>query len=308
MPPPEHQHDDDLEESSGDDSLLRRIARAPSVGAHPDLLVGTVVAGRFQVEALAGQGGMGAVYRCTDISTGQTVALKVLVRDDAGEAMDRFAREADILSTLHHASIVRYLTHGQTAHGEPYLAMEWLEGQTLSGRLTAGPLAVDDCLTVGTRLAEALGAAHDRDILHRDVKPHNVFLLGGRVQDLKLLDFGLAKPTFDAQRMTRTGTSVGTPAYMSPEQARGASGISVRADIFGLGATLFECLAGRPPFLAKDVATLLGKVLFEEVPRIRTLREDVPDHVDQLLHRMLAKDPALRPDHHEVSRALGHRP
>ncbi len=304
MPIPEDDGEDDSYDD-GDDSFLRKVAHAPAVAAHPDMLVGTVVAERFRVEELAGKGGMGAVYRSSDLETNEPVAVKVLVREVAGEALDRFVREASILSTLRHPSVVRYVAHGRTTRDEPYLAMEWLAGETLAARLARGPLSVDETKALGAQVAGALGVAHDRGILHRDVKPQNLFLVAGTLELVKLLDFGLAKPSGGGHRMTRTGTSVGTPAYMSPEQARGAKVIDDRADIFGLGATLFECLSGRPPFVAKDVPTLLGKILFEETPRVRTLRADVPAELDLLLARMLAKEPAQRPRHREIVAALG---
>ena len=302
--PDDDSSDDAFDESLRDDSFLLRIARTPSIGVHPDMLVGTVVAGRFRVEALAGKGGMGVVYRSIDETTGETIALKLLVGDPDGEVNQRFLREAAVLSSLTHSHIVRYLAHGQTSRKEPYLAMEWLDGEDLSARLTRGPLAVVESVALVSRVASALGTAHDRGMVHRDIKPHNLFLVDCDPTHVKVLDFGLARSAGGEQRMTRTGTSIGTPAYMSPEQARGVTAIDGRADIFALGATFFECLSGRPPFMAKDVSTLLGKVLFEEAPRIRALREDVPEHVDHLVSRMLAKEPSARPRHDEVMSAL----
>jgi serine/threonine protein kinase len=261
-----------------------------------------VIADRFEIVALAGQGGMGAVYRANDLETAAQVALKVLVRNSAEDATARFLREARVLSELRHPHIVRYFAHGEVSEGEPYLAMEWLDGEDLASRKKRGALALGEAAALVAALASALDAAHSRGVIHRDVKPHNVFLVAGDPEQAKLLDFGLARWNEDRQKLTRTGVFIGSPAYMSPEQGRGDP-FDHRTDIYSLGVTWFECLAGRLPFEAIGVAKMLGKLLFQEPPRVASLRGEVPPEIDELIARMLAKDPAARPDLPDVVRA-----
>jgi len=154
---------------------------------------------------------MATVYRCTDAVSGQDVALKVL-NEAAAASAERFGQEAALLAELSHPAIVRYIDHGTTARGERYLAMEWLEGETLEDRLARGPLGVVDGLRLGRRLLEGLALAHRKGIVHRDLKPANVFLPGGDLGQAKLLDFGIARRTGDARRLTTKGATVGTPA------------------------------------------------------------------------------------------------
>jgi serine/threonine protein kinase len=174
---------------------------------------GALVADRFVVETLAGSGGMGRVYRARDRVTGERVALKVLVRD-VGSHVARFEHEVQALAELSHPHIVRYVAHGLAEAGEPYLAMEWLEGEDLAARLARGGLSVEDCLRLGSRLADALGAAHARGIVHRDLKPGNVFLVGCRLDQVKVIDFGIARLA------PRRG---GAARLRGPAHARGAA-------------------------------------------------------------------------------------
>ena len=259
---------------------------APSV-----LPTGALVAGRFEVQALADWGGMGAVYRAEDKHTGEHVALKVLLVQGGDE---RFAREARVLAELRHPRIVRYVAHGRTEAGALYLAMEWLDGIDLRRHLGIGPMSVSDAVEVTRGAAIALGVAHARGIVHRDVNPRNLFLPGGRIADVKVLDFGIARPLMGTFGMTVPGVQLGTPGYMAPEQARGDAEVDARADVFALGCVLFECLVGRPAFVADNMMALLAKVLLEESPRLRKLGT-FPAALDDLVARMLSKDPAARP-------------
>src|SRR4051812_27372204 len=152
-------------------------------------MIGAVIAGRFKVEREAGSGGMGTVYRAHDLLDGAPVAIKVLSRDEVRDA-ERFAQEAAILARLSHPAIVRYVSHGATG-GQHYLVMEWLEGQSLEAHIERAPLGLQQSLTVLRRTVEALGYAHAQGIVHRDIKPDNLFLPGGRLEGLKLLDFGV---------------------------------------------------------------------------------------------------------------------
>ncbi|MEZ4311896.1 MAG: serine/threonine-protein kinase [Polyangiaceae bacterium] len=152
---------------------------------------GDLVANRFEVEHLAGAGGVGEVYRALDRATGERVALKVL-RPPSSRDIERFAREARVLSRLRHPAIVRYVSHGVTGEGEPFMAMEWLDGEDLSARLSRAPLTLAESAEVVRRAAAALAIPHARGIVHRDIKPSNLFLRNGHLDELKLLDFGLA--------------------------------------------------------------------------------------------------------------------
>ncbi|AUX39721.1 uncharacterized protein SOCE26_011160 [Sorangium cellulosum] len=239
---------------------------------------------------------MGAIFRAEDRTTGQSVALKLMYDPEGGDA-ERFAHEAQILAGVQHPHIVRYLGHGKGPTGEPYLAMEWLEGEDLDARLARGPLALEEGLDLIRRVADALSAAHARSIVHRDIKPRNLFLVGGEVSRVKVLDFGIARRTGDRTKLTRTGAILGTPGYMAPEQVRGDKDIGPPADVFALGAVLFECLTGQPAFQGEHVMALLAKLLLEDPPRLCDVRGDIPRGASELCARMLMKEPQQRLRH-----------
>lgn len=244
---------------------------------------------------------MGAVYRAFDRVTQQAVAVKVL-RDSADEAVVRFGFEARVLGEIEHPHVVRYVAHGQLPSGQPYLAMEWLDGQTLAGRLVTGPLGIEETVELGRRVASGLGEAHARGIVHRDVKPGNLLLHHGDVRRVKLLDFGIVRADAMSPALTVTGTLIGTPGYMAPEQAKGPrSQFDGRIDVFSLGCVLFECLTGRPAFQGTHLLARLAKLLMEDPPRVRELRPEVPEALDELIVQMLSKNPDGRPaDGHAV--------
>src|SRR5688500_4273670 len=253
---------------------------------------GEVVEDRFELERVAGSGGMGTVYRAIDRTSGVPVAFKVL-RSASSDAAGRFAREVRILSGLRHPGIVRYIADGRTHDDELWLAMEWLEGENLSHRLTSGGLSATDSVELVRRVAEALGAAHERGVIHRDLKPSNLFLVDGDLERVKVLDFGVARMA-DASA-TRTGVMIGTPGYMAPEQARGERNVGARSDVFALGCLLFECLTGKPPFVGDNVMAILAKVLLEDAPRVGIVRPELPEALDDLVARTLSKTPEQRP-------------
>ncbi|HVK65096.1 MAG TPA: serine/threonine-protein kinase, partial [Polyangium sp.] len=255
---------------------------------------GDVVADRFELEKVAGSGGMGKVFRAKDRKTGGIVALKVLWAHAHQDTETRFVREAELLEGLGHPGIVRHVAHGLGAEGEPWLALEWLEGETLGERLRRTGLDAAESVGVARRVAEALGVAHAAGIVHRDLKPANIFLVGQSATDVRLLDFGIARVE-GGEALTHTGYVLGTPAYMAPEQARGSKRIDARADVFALGCVLFHCLTGRPPFAAEEMHAALLKVVLEEAPRVSSLRMGVPEALDALVARMLAKAPKDRP-------------
>jgi serine/threonine protein kinase len=254
---------------------------------------GDLVDKRFRIEAWAGAGGMGTVYRGRDERDGSVVAVKVLGAQELS-AVERFSREAALLAELRHAGIVRYVAHGRTSDGAYYLAMEWLDGEPLADRLRKSGLTVAESLTLARAAAQALGEAHARGVVHRDVNPRNLFLpRESAVEKVKLLDFGIAR--LSSHDLDRTGVIVGTPGYMAPEQARGERDVTAAADIFSLGCVLFECLTGRPPFAGEKAMAVLAKILLEEAPRVTDLRAEVPRDVVDLVAQMLAKDPRARP-------------
>jgi serine/threonine protein kinase len=255
---------------------------------------GEVVEGRFAILERAGVGGMGSVYRALDRESRSYVAIKVLHAPDA-LAQARFLKEARALAGLEHPHVVKYVTHGITIDGIPYLVMEWLEGESLDRRLAQGPLKLEESLDLARRLASSLGAAHARGIVHRDVKPSNVFLVENSIDKVRLLDFGIARLADASSGLTRTGNVLGTPGYMAPEQARGdKANVDARADVFSLGCLLFECLAGQPPFNGPHAIAVITKLLSEDAPRLSKLRPDAPDALDALVARMLAKEPGAR--------------
>lgn len=259
---------------------------------------GELVAGRYAIDWAAGSGGMGTVYRARDELSGQTVALKLLNApgSDSGDSGDseRFACEAQILSELQHPGIVSYIAHGQTPQGLRFLAMQWLEGEDLAKRLARGVLPLSDALLLTERVAEALAFAHARGVLHRDLKPTNLFLPDGDIARVQILDFGIARRLSTSRAMTRTGMIVGTAHYMAPEQVRGVRELTLAADLFSLGCVLYECLVGEPPFVAQHTAAVLVRILFEEPIPVGQRRPGLPAAVPALLARLLSKDPAQR--------------
>ncbi|MDI1446284.1 serine/threonine-protein kinase [Polyangium sp. 6x1] len=265
---------------------------------------GDVIDDRFVIERIAGAGGMGSVFRAHDRVSSGPVAIKVLHEREPRDVA-RFDMEARVLAGLDHPGIVRYVTHGVTGAGEPFLAMEWLAGEDLGARLARGRLTIAESVTVVGAAASALATAHARGVVHRDIKPGNVFLVDGALDRVKLLDFGLARLGPLSPRFTRTGVVLGTPGYMAPEQARGAPSLDARVDVFALGAVLFECLTGQPAFMGEHVMAILAKILLEDPPPLRKLRPEASVRLEALVACMLAKDPADRlPDAGEIAEAL----
>jgi tetratricopeptide (TPR) repeat protein len=248
---------------------------------------------RFVIERLVGSGGMATVYRAADRQSGQPVALKVL-HGRTPEQTERFEQEAELLAELSHPAIVRYVGHGTTPAGEHYLAMEWLEGETLEDVLGRAPLSIAESVDLGRRIADALASAHRRGIVHRDIKPANLLLPGGALPAVRVLDFGLARRVLDQRRITQSGGIMGTPMYMAPEQARGEPYIDARADIFSLGCVLFQCLTGQPPFTGPTAIAVLAKICLDESLPIRDLCPGLPQDLEQVLSRMLAKERGAR--------------
>ncbi len=234
---------------------------------------------------------MGAVFHATDRETNQSVAVKLL---HPGQAGDRFSREANVLATLQHPAIVRYVAHGETERGQLYLAMEWLDGRTLSEVLARRKLSASETWTLARRIAAGLANAHEQGVVHRDIKPSNIFLPGGDLSEAKIIDFGVARRRYDPH-LTEVGLLIGTLAYMSPEQAGGERNPEPCSDIFSLGSLLYRCLAGVNPFTGGDATAILAKILLERPPALREVVREVPVGLDLLTMEMLSKDKGRRP-------------
>ncbi|MEM9491903.1 MAG: serine/threonine-protein kinase, partial [Myxococcota bacterium] len=258
--------------------------------------LGTVIADRYAIEALAGSGGMATVYRGLDRHNDRVVAIKLLQPESAH--MDEYlAREGELLHNLRHPAIVSYHDSGVTSSQQRFLVMEWLDGVDLTVRLREEPLTLAETLTLIGRIASALAHSHEHHIVHRDVKPANIFLPGRDVRTAKLLDFGVARWALgESIVQTSPGARYGTPAYMSPEQVRGVQHLNPRTDIFSLGCVLYECLTGEPAFAAHDAMAVFCKILMDQPPSVRDVMPEIPETVEVLLRRMLSKRPANRPN------------
>lgn len=257
------------------------------------MLPGTVIAHRFVIEMLVGTGGMGRVYRAFDRQQSSHVALKIIAEKDSNHAA-RFVEEARILSSLTHDSIVQWIAHGEDEDGQRWLALEWLDGEDLEERLSRSSLSIEECVDMGVAVAEGLAVAHAHGIIHRDIKPSNIFLVGRDASRVKLLDFGVARRSNVTRVLTRSGVVVGTVGYIPPEQVRGDP-VDARADVFGLGAVLYECLTGRPAFAGGSMMSVLKRLLVEEPPLLRNVRGDVPEALEAFIATTLSKDPKGRP-------------
>ena len=257
--------------------------------------------GPYEVLGELGRGGLGVVYRARHPRTGGEVALKVLLDPDPrGKA--RFQREARTAARLRHPGIVSVQDLGEE-DGRPYLVMELVEGESLASRLRRGPLAEEEAARLGAELAEALACAHAAGVLHRDVKPANVLI--DRTGRARLTDFGLAREQLEgAERLTRTGVMLGTPGYMAPEQMDDASRAGPPADVYGLGASLYQLLTGSPPFVMETLSSLVNAVLNRPPAPPSVLRPGLDARLDRLCLACLAKDPAERPTAADLARAL----
>ena len=249
---------------------------------------GEVVDRRFRVIARAGKGAFGTVYRAHDERTRADAALKIFDGEHAD--LSRFEREAELLASLEHPRIVRFVAHGFTEAGTAYLAMEWLEGCHLAEKLEQGPLSHEDSLYLALRVAEALSAAHARGVVHRDIKPTNLFLVGGQPEQVRLLDFGIARKEDEATKLTQTGTAIGTPGYMAPEQIRGVRELSPAADVFSLGCVLFECVTGEPAFVGPNGPAVLARMVSDPIPRLSRWIRNAPVGLDALVARMMQRN------------------
>jgi serine/threonine protein kinase len=263
-------------------------------------LIGVVLANSYEVTRFIGRGGMGAVYEGRHMRLGQRVAIKIMAGDLAanGEALARFRREAEVTSRIRHPHIVHVFDFGSTRTGEPFLVMEHLDGEDLERRLArVGRFSVAATVHIIKQASAALGAAHAKGIVHRDLKPANVFLLEleGEADFVKVVDFGISKVKAAATKLTQSAVIMGTPSYMSPEQARGrVDEIDHHTDQWALGAMAYEMLSGRVPFAGEDVASVLYQVTREEPLALSEMVPGLPLAIERVVHRTLAKRPADR--------------
>jgi eukaryotic-like serine/threonine-protein kinase len=287
----------DRADSSG--RLERIVAAAFDLPRAPTGEPGT--GDRYELLERLGGGGMGVVYKALDRQSSRLVALKFLSESLAEDPVirRRFHREARAAAALDHPNIAAI--HGvEEQDGRLFLVMPFYSGGTLKQRIAAGPLGIAEAVSCAIQIAEGLGLAHGWGIIHRDIKPANlVFADDGA---LKILDFGIAK--VGGEKLTRTGLVLGTLAYMSPEQATGGT-VDHRTDLWALGVVLHEMLAGRPPFAAPTIEQLFRAVRGGETPLVRDARPEVPERVQDVVSRLLQRDPAKRyPDAQATAAAL----
>jgi len=278
-------------------------------------LIGVTLNDTYVPERILGEGGMGRVYLARHTRIGQKrVAVKVLHPEFFGNAhvLARFQREAETAAAISHPNVVTVLDIDRTPHGLPYLVCEYLEGLDLADELkTHGKLSVTTAVHIARQLCKGLGAAHRSQVIHRDVKPHNIFLVGDFSAGLperpfvKVLDFGLSRFADGSEnQLTQTGCIMGTPAYMAPEQARGER-VDHRTDIYGVGVVLFTMLTGQPPFDAESPQATVLAVMNSDPPRPRSIEPGIPAHLELVIERAMARNPGERyPDMAAFEQAL----
>ncbi len=268
--------------------------------------IGTFIGGRYALEEVIGEGGMAVVYRARG-TLDRLVAIKVLrpVFASSENVMERFKREARNARRLSHPNIIEVLEDGETSDGSWYMAMELLEGRSLGEIVAPGAMDITRAMPIMIQIARGVARAHDLEVVHRDLKPDNIFIQ--RKDDgtdmVKLLDFGISRSKVDA-RLTSKGDVFGTPEYMAPEQINGGE-TGPFTDLYALGIVFFEMVTGKVPFTAKDPASLFAKHLAAVPPDVMQYNSRIPRGLAVLIHELLEKDPAKRPvDAHRVHQAL----
>ncbi|AKT38147.1 protein kinase domain-containing protein [Chondromyces crocatus] len=263
---------------------------------------GRILGGRFEILRPVGAGSGYRLFEAREVRDArdaipakgsERIAIKLLPSNE--HSAERQSREVQALAGLNHPGVARYVAHGASEAGEPWIATTWLDGETLASRLAKRPLQVPEALSLGARVAVALGAVHRAGVVHRDLKPTNILLTEGSLERPVILDFGVARVPGAAARPARQGTVIGTPGYAAPEQARNEPDVDARADVFSLGCVLFRCLTGKEPFHGENALALTLKVLLEEPKRTRDLHPGIPVELDALVARMLSKARQLRP-------------
>ena len=263
-----------------------------------DPLIGAVLAGNYQVVRLLGEGGMGRVYEARHTRLGgKRFAIKLL-HDEIVHQPDilaRFEREAQSAATIGHPNVVEVVDVCRLEDGRPFIVTEFLEGEELGALLDrVGKLAPEAAIRITRQICRALMAAHAKGIIHRDMKPENVFLVGDlSAPRVKIIDFGISKQNDDSAKLTRTGMVMGTPAYMAPEQARGEH-VDHQADVYAVGGILYRCVTGHKPYEGEDGAMVLTQVLTEEPRRPRVVDSSVPGELELVIERAMARNCADR--------------
>jgi len=256
--------------------------------------IGAVLAGRYRIERVLGQGGMGVVVKAMHLQLFQPVAMKFLLPEVLGnqQVVQRFLREAQAAVRLKSEHVARVIDVGSLETGAPYMVLEYLEGADLSN-FPRSQLSIGGIVDLVLQACEALAEAHSLGIVHRDIKPANFFITRGNDgrQLLKVLDFGISKTPMGNTNLTATQSVMGTPAYMSPEQMRSSRDVDHRADIWALGVVLFELLQGAPPFGGDTFSSMVIKVVNDPLPRLSV---QLPGELDAIVYRCLEKDPARR--------------
>lgn len=267
------------------------IAKPPS--CEPPDRLGSVLHGTYRIVRRIAQGGMGAVYEAEHLRLRQKVAIKFLEPPLCldGQALALFRQEAEISARLDHRDIVQVIDFNTDGDGTPYMVMELVEGSTLAEFLGGRALPVSEALRIAIALTYPLQSAHDAGVVHQDLKPSNVMVRrNGESFEVKLLDFGISKLRAVEEGLVRDHVVMGTPNYMSPEQARGCSNaVDARTDVFALGSLLYEMLAGRPAFDARSECAVLRSIVCEHPPSFRTLELQVPRRIERVVMRCLAK-------------------
>lgn len=262
-------------------------------------LIGSVLDGKYLILRAIGSGGMGTVFEAENIALKRLVAVKVVSKPDSQEALLRLAREASIISSIQHTNICDIHDVGVLPNGGPYLVLERLVGDTLDARIRAQRrISLTNIIDIFAQILSGLQAAHVAQILHRDLKPQNVFLVerAGCSSLVKIVDFGLARDLSASaeRRLTKPGRLCGTVQYMSPEQLRGEV-LDQRSDIFTVGVVLYEALTGRHPFAAPTAIELQTNILHNDPRPVRSLRPDVPVVIEQVVAWAMRRTPADRP-------------
>ena len=265
---------------------------------------GQVFGGKYKIIGLLGEGGMGAVYEGENARIHRKVAIKVLHTGlvQNADVVKRFEREAQAAGRIGSRHIVEVLDLGELEDGTRYMVLEFLEGETLERRIkTRGRMSVEEVVPIMHQLLEGLGAAHQAGIIHRDLKPANVYLLPTKmgIRDfVKILDFGVSKFNVlggdEAMSMTRTGAVMGTPFYMSPEQAKGSRSIDARSDLYAVGVILYECITGQVPFSAETFNELMFKIVLESPPPPESFVPHLNPAMGAVVRRAMAREPADR--------------
>lgn len=285
-----------------------------AANTQPDPMLGRTLS-QYRIVRKIAQGGMGVVYEATHLESGIRAAVKVLLPElsSRADAVSRFFTEARATSMLAHDSLVKIFEHGESPSGEAFIIMEYIDGESLRQAQEKNYFG-GSALRLLQQMASGLAVAHGKRIIHRDLKPDNIMLVPDSASTAhvraKILDFGIAKVLPDgsakdsANAATRTGTLIGTPMYMSPEQCRASAPPDEKTDVYSLGVILYEMLYGEPPFTSESAGELFALQMFADPPRLKQRVPAIPDKLDALVHRLLAKQPTTRPTMAELATEL----